>query len=46
MKKTYKALEYIFTHELGSKDDYEKRFKGKEFGFSCPRYCKNETRSC
>lgn len=28
----YKALEYIFTHELGSKDDYEKRFKGKEFG--------------
>ncbi len=28
----YKALEHIFTHELGSKDDYEKRFKGKEFG--------------
>ena len=28
----YKALEHIFTHKLGSKDDYEKRFKGKEFG--------------
>lgn len=28
----YKALEHILTHELGSKDDYEKRFKGKEFG--------------
>ena len=25
-------MEHIFTHELGSKDDYEKRFKGKEFG--------------
>ena len=31
-EEDYKALEYIFTHELGSKDDYEKRFKGKEFG--------------
>ena len=30
----YKALEHIFTHELGSKDDYEKRFKGKEFGLA------------
>ena len=28
----YKALEHIFTHELGSPKDYENHFKDKEFG--------------
>ena len=31
-EEDYKALEHIFTHDLGSPKDYEVHFKDKEFG--------------